>query len=83
VQASRWKANRKKAEGNGSFAKCIEIWCAELLRGHVCQRCVILKHDPVDKKVGPVWAQREMNRWSEAGRRRISPRRMPLLGHVA
>ena len=81
--ASRWKTNRKRPEGNRPFAKRIEIWCAELLRGHVCRRCVILKHDLADKKVGSVWAQREMNRWSEAGLHRISLRRMLLLGHVA
>jgi len=46
-------------------------------------RRVVLKQGLADKKVAFVWAQREVDRSSEAERHRISPQRMPLLGHVA
>ena len=43
-------------------------------------RCVVLKRGLADKKVAFVWAQREVDRSSEAERPRISPQRMPLAG---
>jgi len=39
AKASQWKTNRKRAEENRSFAKCIETWCAKVPRDHVCPRC--------------------------------------------
>ena len=77
------KTNWKRAKENGSFAKCMEMWCAKVPRGNVCPRCVVLKQGLADKKAAFVWAQREVDRSPEAERYRISPQRMPLLGHVA
>jgi hypothetical protein len=78
------KTNWERPEENGSFATCMKMWCAKVPRGNVCpRRCVVLKQGLADEKVAFVWAQRDVDRSSEAERYRISPQRMPLLGHVA
>ena len=40
AKASWLKTNWKRAEESGSFAKCMEMWCAKVPRGNVCPRGV-------------------------------------------
>jgi hypothetical protein len=61
----------------------MEMWFAKAPRGNVCPKCVVLKQGLAGQEVAFVWAQREVDRSSEAERYRILPPRMPLLGHVA
>jgi hypothetical protein len=73
-------------EGRGKWIICEvhgKCGCAKAPRDNVFPKCIVLKQGLAGKEVAFVWAQREVDRSLEAERYRISPQRMPLLGHVA
>lgn len=43
-------SNWNVAEKNGSFAKFVEMWCAEVPRGNICPTCVTRKQGILEKE---------------------------------
>ena len=72
----------KKAEENGSLAKCVEVCCAKVPKGNVCPVCLALKQRIRDKKVGSQAVQFHAEEMSARDLHRIAQQRTLLLGCV-
>ena len=71
-QTPRITANWRKAEKNGSLAKCVEMWCAKVPKGNVCPVCLTLKQGVMGKKYGGRLVQSQVEEMSAGGMLQIA-----------